>query len=264
VSPEKEENMRRIITTAVALFVIASITTPALAAEPDGPAHIALGDSVAAGSGANDPDRTGYVPRVNRFLRSVDCIEAPPNACPHLELSDYSVGGATSDDLIAEQLDPAVDEILARNGDADPNNDVVYVTITIGGNDLYQPVLEYCTGDDTSQCFSRVAELLGNYQANLFEILGTLRAVAPDAEIAIMTYYNPLGSCFLADLEPLADVVLGSLNDVIRGVAGIFAVTVVETYGLLDDGDLVGGEDCLHPDDSGHRKIARAFEEAMT
>lgn len=258
--------MRRIIiTTAVALLAITSIATPALAEAPEGAAHIALGDSVAAGSGANNPEKTAYVPRLNRFLRSVDCVDGSPSACPHLQLSNYSVGGATSDDLIADQLPAAVAEIVARNGDADPNNDVVYVTITIGGNDLYEPVLEFCSGGITQDCIDTITASLGNYQTNLARILGTLRTFAPEAEIAIMTYYNPLGSCVLADLAPVADIVLGALNDTIRGVASFTGgVTVVETVGLLGPDDFVGGEDCLHPDDSGHRKIARAFEEAMT
>ena len=54
------------------------------------------------------------------------------------------------------------------------------------------------------------------------------------------------------------------LNDIIRGVsATVGGVTVVETFGILGDKDYVGGEDCLHPDNSGHRKIADAYVEAL-
>lgn len=265
--------MRRLISTiTVALLVSASIAIPALANAPDGAVHIALGDSVAAGSVANNPGVTAYVPRLNRWLRSVDCVEGGSAACPHLELSDYAVGGATSDDLIAHQLPAAVSEILARTSDSDPGNDVTYVTITIGGNDIFGPVIAACAAGVTPGCIETVETRFANYQANLIEILGTLRTVAPDAEIAIMTYYNPLEACFLADLAPLAGLVLegggplpGGLNDIIRGVAtSVGGITIVETYGLLNHGDYVGGEDCLHPDDSGHRKIARAFLKAMT
>ena len=263
--------MRRIIITmTVALLAIATIATPALADEPDGPVHIALGDSVAAGSGANHPDRTGYVPRLNRYLHSVDCV-AGSEACPHLQLSDYSVGGATSGDLIAGQLPAAVAEIVTRQTDGDPGNNVEFITVTIGGNDLFEPVVTACGGGVDGDCITTIQTVFANYQANLVQILGTLRAVAPDAEIAIMTYYNPLGTCVLSALAPLADFVLEGggglpfgLNDIIRGVAaGVGGITVVETFGLLNDADFVGGEDCLHPDDSGHRKIARAFRSAM-
>jgi len=265
--------MRRItITMAVALLVTASITAPAIADAPEGPLHIALGDSDAAGSGANNTDVTSYVPRLNRWLRSVDCVEDGPEACPHLELRNYAVGGSTSGQLIADQLPSAVAEILARAGDSDPGNDVVYITITTGGNDLFEPVIAACTVGDDDLCVTTIQTLFAGYQANLGQILGTLRAVAPGAEIAIMTYDNPLGSCDRAALAPLADSVLeggnglpGGLNDIIRGVAGaVGGVTVVETYGLLQPDDFVGGSDCHHPDDSGHRKIARAYLAAMT
>ena len=265
--------MRRFSTAmAVAFLVVSTAATPVFADAPEGPVHIALGDSVAGGSVANNPDVTGYVPRLNRWLRSVDCGDGPPAACPHLELSNYAVGGATSDDLLADQLPAAVAEIVARASDGNPDNDTVYITLTIGGNDIFGPVIAACAGGITQSCIDTVQAKFANYQSNLAETLVTLRTAAPDAQIAIMTYDNPLAACFLAELEPLADLVLegggplpGGLNDIIRGVAGgVGGVSVVETFGLLAQNDFLGGEDCLHPDDSGHRKIAKAFLAELT
>ncbi|MEN8041513.1 MAG: GDSL-type esterase/lipase family protein [Actinomycetota bacterium] len=263
--------MRRItITMATALMVVATFVTPALAGAPDGPAHIALGDSVAAGSGANSPD-TAYVHRLSRYLRSIDCSEATAEACPHLQLIDYSVGGSKSGDLIAEQLGPAVNEIIARQTDGIDHNNVEFITITVGGNDLFEPVITACAAGADANCVNTIVGLFASYQANLAVILGTLRATAPEAEIAIMTYYNPLAACRFSDLAPLADLVLEGggplpfgLNDIIRAVAsGVGGITVVETYGVLDSSDFVGGNDCLHPDDSGHLKIAKAYRRSM-
>jgi lysophospholipase L1-like esterase len=263
--------MRRIlITLAAAMTMLATITTPVLAAPPDGPVHIALGDSVAAGSGANTYN-TGYVPRLSRYLRSTDCSATPSKACPHLGLSDYSVGGATSTDLIASQLGPAIVEITERQKDDDPANNVEYITITIGGNDAFRPILGACSSGVDVICAATINSVFTTYQANLVVILGTLRTVAPDAEIAIMTYYNPLAACDLATQAPLADLVLegggplpAGLNTIIRGVAGAVGdIVVVETYGLLSTSDYVGGEDCLHPDNSGHRKIAKTYRSAL-
>ena len=265
--------MRRIITTtAIAFLTIASVATPAAAGTPEGRAVVVLGDSVAAGVGASNPEKTGYVPRFHRAMKSVDCRDGKPSACPHVELVSFAEGGATSAELITNQLGPAVAEIVARNGDADTSNDVEYIAITIGGNDVYEPVLGACSDAVDTTCVTTIQTVFANYQANLGQILGTLRAYAGDAEIAIITYYNPLGSCDLAAIAPVADLVLergsglpGGLNDIIRGVAaGVGGVTVVETYGLLGPKDLVGGEDCLHPDTSGHKKIARAFAQAVT
>jgi lysophospholipase L1-like esterase len=264
--------MRRIIITmAAAMMVVATVVTPALAGERDVPVHIGLGDSVAAGSGANNPN-TAYAPRLSRYLRSLDCTEGTPQACPHLQFMDYSVGGAKSGDLISGQLGPAVAEIKAREADGDPGNNVEFITITIGGNDLFEPVLGACEDGLDDNCKATIANAFAVYQTNLTMILGDLREEAPDAEIAIMTYYNPLGACHLSHLAPLAEVALEGipgvqpgLNDIIRGVAaGVGGITVVETYGLLGEKDFVGGDDCLHPDDSGHLKIAKAFRRAMS
>jgi lysophospholipase L1-like esterase len=263
--------MRRItIIMALTLMVIATMATPALADEADGPVHIALGDSVAAGSGAT-VERKAYVPRLNHYLEKVDCIEGGKQDCRGLQLSDYSVGGAKSIDLINTQLGPAVAEIVARQTDGNPGNNVEFITVTIGGNDLFEPVVAACGGGVDGTCVGVITGLFTDYGTNLGTILGTLRAAAPDADIAIMTYYNPLGACYLSPLAPLADNVLEGgggldfgLNDIIRNVAaGVGGITVVETYGLLRDKDFVGGDDCLHPDDSGHKRIAKAFRRAM-
>jgi len=39
-------------------------------------------------------------------------------------------------------------------------------------------------------------------------------------------------------------------------------VRVAEGHGLLTAGDLAGGTDCRHANDSGHAKLAAAFLEA--
>jgi lysophospholipase L1-like esterase len=252
-------------------MAITTFVTPAVAGTPDGPVHMGLGDSVAAGSGANGPN-TAYAPRLSRYLRSVDCAEGGAKACPNLQFVDYSVGGAKSGDLISSQLGPAVTEIIARQTDENLSNNVEFITITIGGNDLFEPVLLACGAGQTPQCVDTITQVFVNYQGNLALILGTLRVAAPDAEIAIMTYYNPLNACHLSDLASLADIVLEGvhgesigLNDIIRGVAAnVGGITVVETYGLLRNKDFVGGDDCLHPDDSGHQKIAKAFRGAIS
>lgn len=92
-----------------------------------------------------------------------------------------------------------------------------------------------------------------------------------------MTLYNPLPYCSAGAavgvewVRHAGDVVLegGELvpgvtvaqgyDDVLRDVAARHDVTVVETFGLLDADDLVGGDDCTHPNGQGHRTIAGLF-----
>jgi hypothetical protein len=74
----------------------------------------------------------------------------------------------------------------------------------------------------------------------------------------------------MADLAPLAELALegdgGSipgLNNLIRSIASAYAVKVAEGYGLLGPEDLVGGQDCLHPNEAGHAKLADVFLAAL-
>ena len=42
-----------------------------------------------------------------------------------------------------------------------------------------------------------------------------------------------------------------------------YGVEVAEVFGDLGPQDWVGGNDCLHPDDSGYEKVAAAFVEVL-
>ncbi|HSK26116.1 MAG TPA: SGNH/GDSL hydrolase family protein, partial [Jiangellales bacterium] len=181
--------------------------------------------------------------------------------------------------LIQGQLPTALELLRARNQDANPRNDVEVVTVTIGGNDLFQPVVGACvqaSPPDPTRCAGTIQQVFTTAGKNLADILGSLReAAGPGTEIVLMTYYNPLPACVLAPSAPLADVVLegGALpgltplalgfNDLLRAQATRYGVLVADTYGRLDTGDLVGGSDCLHPDASGHAVIADVFAEAL-
>ncbi|HEV8648834.1 MAG TPA: SGNH/GDSL hydrolase family protein [Actinomycetes bacterium] len=272
--------MRRRVLLLVGIPVLLSLLTlgPA-SAEPDGgqppmggrPLYLALGDSVAAGVGASDRAVTGYVPRLYDLLREEpSCQPLGSPGCRSLVLRNLAVGGATSTTLLAGQLPAAVAELRARNGDQNPRNDVEVVTIDIGGNDVFG-VVPSCTAGPTPQCLALVQARLTTFATNFTQILGALRAAAgPGTVIVAMTYYNPLASCDLAALAPLADVVLeggpgfdGRLNDLIRRISAANGVAVAETYGKLGPADLVGGSDCLHPNDSGHQIIAEAFAKAL-
>jgi len=264
--------MRRIVIVVAVLAGLFGSAVPAHAASPESPVYLALGDSQAFGAGVPREDRLGYVPVLSRWAHAVDCREGPPEACPRLELVNLSVPGATSSSLIAGQLPSAVALIADRNTDADPANDVVLITITIGGNDLFAPVVGNCSGGPTPICVQTIQSLFTTYVANLGLILGTLRSIAgADTEIVITTYDNPLGACHLSALEPLADAVLEGgggisvgFNDLIRAVAAATTVEVADTFGQLEAEDWVGGADCLHPDNSGYHAMARIIRDVIS
>jgi lysophospholipase L1-like esterase len=230
---------------------------------------LALGDSVAAGVGATSAADEGYVARlVARFAEERRCERTDPSC---VQLVDLAVPGATTTSLAAGQLPRALDALLGRNPDVEPRS-VGVITITIGGNDVYAPLLRACpAGADSVGCTEAVVERLEVTEDGLEEILTALRGAAgPEAEIAVMTYYNPLPACVRSGLAPLADLVLEGgdgvtrgLNDILREQAEAADAVVVETGPLLGPDDFVGGTDCLHPSTSGHEVIGDAFAEAL-
>lgn len=247
----------------------AGTAAPGVAEDGEPLAVLALGDSVAAGVGAGTPAESGYVGRLaDRLAEERSCNRTDPSC---LQVVDFSVPGATTSSLVVGQLPRAVDALQGRNPDVSPRS-VGVITLTVGGNDVYAPLLRACPqGTASAGCTQAVAERLDAAADGLEEILTELRdAAGPDTEIAVMTYYNPLPACVRAGLAPLADTVLEGgegvtrgLNDVIRERAAAADAVVVETGPLLGPDDYVGGVDCLHPASSGHELIADAFAAAL-
>ena len=238
----------------------------------------------------------GYVAQFRTDLvRDLDCLPARSDAardgCRQLQLVNLSRSGVppmngqpgkpgvTTQIVIDEQLPTATATLKARNHDANPRNDVEVVTIDVGGNDVFGPITSACLGDSTAGCPAAVAGAFASFAANYATILKALRdAAGPDTPIITMTYYNPLPYCALGAnpaAGPFGDWVLEGgtlpgvgtlpvgLNDIIRGISAQNGARVADTFGKLGAGDFVGGSDCLHPNLSGHTKIAGIFDQAF-
>jgi lysophospholipase L1-like esterase len=265
--------MHRPVSVVVAALSLVVMTGVPSWADPPAPsAYLALGDSVAAGVGAVPPAENGYVPKLyDTLLAARSCGSGQALGC-RLALDNIAVGGATTTSLIATQLPAAISLLEARNGDPTPIDDINLVTLDIGGNDVFGPVISACAPNPAAPiCVSTIFTQLHQVDANYDVILSGLRAAAgPETTIAVMTYYNPLPACRLAALAPLAQLVLegggplpAGLNDIIRSQAAAHGAVVVETAPVIGLDDLVGGSDCLHPDNSGHAAIAGAFASAI-
>jgi lysophospholipase L1-like esterase len=259
------------------VLAMAVTAAPAFAAKP---VQLSLGDSWAFGVGATVPSEGGYVPKVYQGLQEqFDCSPSdnpkPDQGCKRLELVSLAVGGATTPTLIANQLPDAVALLEARNGDNNPRNNVEVVTIHIGGNDVTNPIIGACLFGLNEGCLATIESEFAAYRSDLDSALSALRVAAgPDARIVIGTYDNPIATCALGGIPgavQLANVVLEGappvvpqgLHDVMRDVAADYNVEVADAFGDLGPQDWVGGEDCLHPDDSGYDQVAEAFLEVL-
>ncbi|MDP9368715.1 MAG: SGNH/GDSL hydrolase family protein [Chloroflexota bacterium] len=248
------------------------VDRPAPPEQPFAPLYLALGDSLATGVGASDPDETGYVPLVHDDLRrNLECDPKTDSLCPNLRLRNLAKSGATTTTLLRDQVPDALQVLRARNGDGDPGNDVNVISVDIGGNDAFG-VYPDCSGGVTPGCIEAVRAMFATVSRNLATALPELReAAGPDTRIIVMTYYNALIGCERSAAAPMADALLEGgagvpvgLNDLIRERAAQVGAGVAETYGRLSPDDLVGGDDCLHPVDSGYRIIADAFTAPAT
>lgn len=264
--------MRILPAVAVAALLVACSSSPAAEedgqaapAPPPGPTtYLALGDSVAAGIGAELPARDGYVPLLAGLLSErLGCAQPDAPGCP-VQLRNLAVGGATTATLLGDQL-PAALEVLAQD-------EVRLITVTVGGNDVFVPIVRACVaGPERPGCRAAVDDSLRRVGDGVDRLLRELaQAAPPHAVLAVMTYYNSVPSCRLAPLADLAAQVLEGaegqqgLNDVLRARAEQHGAVVVDTADRLQDRtDFVGGTDCLHPSSSGHAGIARAFDDEV-
>jgi lysophospholipase L1-like esterase len=248
-----------------------------------------------------DVPEGGYVPDLYKALKEdfkcswTEGKEAEAG-CPHLKLINLAISGSVtapqpedtpplSPSLTEDQFPRALPLLQSRNLNTNPRDDVEVTTLHIGGNDVTNPILGACLFASTQvSCAPTIQNELAAYRNDLDRALSMLReAAGEEAKIVIGTYDNPIPTCFLAqrfpgEAVPLADLILegGSfvlrgeilvvpkgLHDIMRDVGEDYGVEVAEVYGDLAPEDWLGGTDCLHPDDSGYDKVAKAFEEVL-
>ena len=144
-----------------------------------------------------------------------------------------------------------------RNANGSPRDDVRFVTITIGGNDIFTPIITNCFADPipprSPTCVATIDRVLDSYEANLDRILRDLReAAGRHTTIVVTRYDNPLPACVLAHLTVLGNDVLEDddlpgFNDRTAIVAARYGVEMANAFRRLGAGQMVGGSDCQHP-----------------
>ncbi|MDP8952812.1 MAG: SGNH/GDSL hydrolase family protein [Actinomycetota bacterium] len=216
---------------------VAEKEAPASATEQEPPlAYVSLGDSLAVGVGASDPDERGYSPLYRALLEGETGRE--------VRLTQLGVSGETSDSFIN-----GPDPQLARAESALAENPGAVVTLSLGANDLLSS-----TDEDREEALAR-------YSRNLDYILRALNGASdPAPRIAVLALYNPAPGSF-------TDVWAGRLNDEIRTVAEKNGASVAAGDRAFEGREAEYAHYArnpwdIHPTDAGYEALARAFAEA--
>jgi lysophospholipase L1-like esterase len=190
-------------------------------------AYAALGDSFTAGRDSIDAER--WPDLLAAAMRRVN---------PDLRYENLAVDGATSGEVLEEQIDPA----LALEPD--------FITVVCGANDVL-----LATRPDVE-----------TYAENFDKILRRLRDGAPEAMLVTAT--APEGWQFM-ELRPRTEARLieatRELNDVTRQAAERYDVVCLPVAGhpaLRDPATF--SHDGLHPSTTGHQTVARESAKFIT
>jgi lysophospholipase L1-like esterase len=278
--------LRSLAVLALALPLTVLPAASGQAAPPSPATYLALGDSVAFGTGATDPATQGYVPLLAAELQGKGCGKGKAVGC-RVEVVNLAVNGATTTTLLGTQLQPALDLIAARQATRTPVDDVRLITITIGGNDVVNPVVAACLYG-LADCATTANATIQQMSSNYARILRALReAAGPDTTIAVTTYYNavanpgcplrrdprisprllplivPLGQAVLeGGALPDGRVIDAGFNDAIRQQAAAYGAVVVDTAEVVDPVSETQ-PDCLHPNSAGYADIADQLADAV-
>lgn len=196
---------------------------------PDGLDYVALGDSLAAGVGAE----RGYVDRYAEHLRNDTGAE--------VRVTNLGVSGRTAPQLLeALRNDPSTRKAI-RGAEV--------VTFNIGINDLGEAGMAYengaCGGPDDEECLRAVVEAVERDWDAITEEILRLRST-DDAAI------RTAGLGYTPDVEGVYGPYLAEVNRHIAASAGDNGIPYAEIR--------LGGEgmsrDGVHPNDEGYGKIA--------
>jgi lysophospholipase L1-like esterase len=207
--------------------------------------YVALGDSLAAGTGAS---YKGYVDRY------ADYLEADTGA--RVNVINLGQGGQTSRELLyALRDDPSSRQAV---GEAD------VVTVNIGVNDLGRAALAYengtCGGADNQDCLRVAAETVkGNWNAIIAELL-SLRSTSGTLIRTAGLGYTPYSRPSDGELDDFLQIFKPYLDEVNRHIAATASdndIPYVEVH--LDQGYI--SPDGVHPNDEGYEVIAEQLRE---
>ena len=202
-------------------------------------AYVSLGDSLAVGVGASDPEERGYAALYRDALAE--------EARREVRFVQLGVSGETSESFIGYPHRSTSQ--LARAEKALKRYPGATVTLSLGANDLLR------TADATD---AEREAAIARYGQNLDYILKRLGGASYlEPRISVLALYNPAPGSF-------TDEWVGRLNAEIRAVAEANGASVAAGDRAFrgHEREYVHYPGDIHPTDRGYAALARAFERA--
>ncbi|QJC51948.1 GDSL family lipase [Paenibacillus albicereus] len=207
----------------------------------------ALGDSLTKGVGDNSG--RGYVKPV------LEQLEAATGK-PVQQINNLAVSGLTAAEL---------DKMLAEDRGLDnPIRQANLILLTIGGNDLFRPVLEARDeGGGGDIPLDEIEAQIPAAAASLKSIVERIRAVNPKATLVYAGLYNPFYD--IADLREGSAAVQKWNDEAYRILAEDEHAVLVPVMDLFQQRSAAYmASDHFHPNQDGYARIAQRIVQALT
>ena len=221
--------------------------------------YLALGDSLAANVGVARPQQ-GYVSRFHAYLEK--------ETGQDLGLINLGVSGESSISFKQGQMLQALEEIRSRNSYGDPATRVSVVTLDLGANDLLTHLgsAECQLEPRGNACQSRIDAGLEGFSNAFPGMLATLKAeLDDDAELYIMTMYNPFDFGLGIPFEDFSNEIIAQLNEIIISSASQVGAKIADPFsGMAGNANawtnMLQGD--IHPNADGYQVLALSRVEA--
>jgi lysophospholipase L1-like esterase len=195
--------------------------------------HVAIGDSVVKGVGAENGNN--YVTLVSeRISKITGKIVNTENA---------GINGLTSSELLTIVNSGKLDEQIENAN---------LITINIGGNDL----LRITTKNGILEVAKMFQDTKGAFEQNLDSILCHIQTINFNAKVVVLEQYNPISKG--NSLDQLADKLLDSWNKTIYDVVSDkenIAIAKITNVINHDEANRIS-EDGIHPNENGYKAIS--------
>ena len=226
--------MKRILRVPALVLTLGLLLGIAVFAE-EKPFYVALGDSIAEGTGLRNADAACY-----------GALVAATNGYGFV---NHAIGGHQTTDLLARLEEEAVRADIAK---AD------IISISIGGNDfllggMYRLMLEAWVCND----YTWMDRIITDIYENFCKIITEIKTLNPDAQLLVQTLYNTRTDY----AEELYQIGLEKLNG---GYARYLAehpgsFVIVDAGAAVEAREGMIAKDNIHPNAKGHEAIARAY-----